>query len=193
MQSDDYLRLFICLPGKVSVTLSVELVIGCSLEHMTVAPERSVDLLVVIVEVSGDIDVRLNVYTTPVPWLVGLNFLPIESPRKNVTLFISDPLKKSISQRRAVDDESVTIQVKVAWGSEQTSSLRIGMPITDYSWSCMHGQHHIIVYQPVINSVSCMYIPDTVDRTTRITRVTFFMLSNSFKAILLVEQAIIKP
>ena len=67
MQSDDYLRLFVCLPGKVSVTLSVELVIGCSLEHMTVAPERSVDLLVVIVEVSGDIDVRLNVYTTPVP------------------------------------------------------------------------------------------------------------------------------
>ena len=37
------------------------------LEHETVAPEMSVGVLVVIVEVSGDIDVRLKWYITSVP------------------------------------------------------------------------------------------------------------------------------
>ena len=40
------------------------------LKHKTVAPERSVGVLVVIVEVSGEFDVRLKLYRTLVTgWL----------------------------------------------------------------------------------------------------------------------------
>lgn len=59
--------------------------------------QRSVGVLVVIVEVSGDDDVSMNVYHTPVP-PVALTDLPIiVSPRENATLFMLSPLKKSIS------------------------------------------------------------------------------------------------
>ena len=95
-------------------------------EHGTVASERSVGVLVVTVEVSGDDDMSLNMYSTPVP-RASLNDLPIVSPRENSTLLISLPLKKFISQSRVVN--SVTVQVKVASDSEQTSNLRIGMSV----------------------------------------------------------------
>ena len=95
------------------------------LEHETVAPERSVDVLVVIVEVSGDCDMRLNSYI-PVS-LVACCFAPIWSVDSYNTLSMSsESLKKSISHCRIVD--SVTVQVKIASDSVQTSSLRIGVP-----------------------------------------------------------------
>ena len=49
---------FIYLPFKASVATLAEP--WSPLEHETVAPERSVGVLVVIVEVSGDFDVRLK-------------------------------------------------------------------------------------------------------------------------------------
>lgn len=90
-------RIFMYLLGKASVATSAEL--WTPSEHETVALERSFGVLVIIVEVSGDVDVRLNLYTTPVPRFIGLNSLPITSLRKNITLFMSDPLKKSTLQQ----------------------------------------------------------------------------------------------
>ena len=52
------------------------------LEHMTVAPERSVGVSVVTVEIRGNVDVRLNWYTTPVPSLVAYWSCPTESVRE---------------------------------------------------------------------------------------------------------------
>lgn len=95
--------------------------------HDTVAPERSVDAMVVMVEVRGDFDVRLKVYT--VPWLVlGLKRLPMESLAKNDTLLISWPLKKSISQDRTV---VFTTHVKMTFVPGQLYALparRVAVP-----------------------------------------------------------------
>ena len=68
--------------------------------HDTIAPERSVDAMVVIVEVRGDLDVRLKLYT--VPCLMTCSMVPIGSLEEYATLSISRLLKKSISQDRSV-------------------------------------------------------------------------------------------
>jgi hypothetical protein len=65
------------LPCKTSVAVSAEFPIP--LEHETVAPERSVGVLVDIVEVSGDLDVRLKWYSTSVPRLSANKICPIGS------------------------------------------------------------------------------------------------------------------
>jgi hypothetical protein len=54
------------IPVKTCVDVSEEACIP--LEHETVAPERSVGVLVDIAEVSGNLDVRLKWYITSVPW-----------------------------------------------------------------------------------------------------------------------------
>ena len=68
--------------------------------HDTIAPDRSVDVMVVIVEVRGDFDVRVKLYT--VPCLVTCSTVPTGSLEECATLSISRPLKKSISQDRSV-------------------------------------------------------------------------------------------
>ena len=103
------------------------------LEHETVAPERSAGILVVTVEVSGDVDMSLKLYNTapgPVPRL-RLTIFPIESVEKNDTLLMSSSInieKSVISHSRVVD--SVTIQVKLASDSEQASKLRFEVPMS---------------------------------------------------------------
>ena len=65
------------LPHKVSaVTLAEPWV---PLEHEIVAPERSSGVSVVIVEVSGDLEERLKLYTAPVALLVAPSSNPTES------------------------------------------------------------------------------------------------------------------
>lgn len=63
-----------------SVLLSKAIVeSGLPSEHETIASERSVGVSVVIVEVSGDVDVRLKWYATSVPTFLGLKCLPMLS------------------------------------------------------------------------------------------------------------------
>ena len=52
------------VPCKTSIAISAEFF--SPLEHKTVALERSVGVLVDIVEVSGELDVRLKWYPVPV-------------------------------------------------------------------------------------------------------------------------------
>ena len=87
-------------------------------------------MLVVIVEVSGDIDVRLKWYSTPVSLLVALCSHPVGSLRKCVTLSVSSSLKKSIPQCRVVD--SVTVQVKLTSGKTYYFRFRANIQSEDW-------------------------------------------------------------
>ena len=106
---------------KASVTVATSAEFLSPSEHETVAPERSVGVLVVTVEVKGDDDMSLNVYS-----LLGLYSFGA-SPRENKILSMSPPVKKLICHISV--DSCVTIQVNMASDSEHTSSLRNGMPI----------------------------------------------------------------
>ena len=64
---------------KVSVAIVSAADICCPSEHETVAPERSAGVLVDVVEVSGDLDVRLKWYTTPVLRFLATISCPIGS------------------------------------------------------------------------------------------------------------------
>ena len=118
---------FYNLPGIISTTSVSLWAEPWPSWHDTVAPEISVDATVVMVEVRGDVEVRLNVYT--IPWLVwGLNCLPMESLGMNDTRLISRPLKKSMSQDRKV---VFTTHVKVTIVPGQLyalSAFRVAVP-----------------------------------------------------------------
>ena len=56
----------IIVPGMISTTnVSMLAELANPSRHDTIAPERSVDAMVVIVEVRGDLDVRVKLYTAP--------------------------------------------------------------------------------------------------------------------------------
>ena len=93
------------LPCKASVATSAES--SNPSEQETVAPERSVGVLVFMVEVKGDDDMSLNVYSAPV-FLLGLSSFCIP-PQENEILSMSPPVKKFVSHISV--DSRITMQV----------------------------------------------------------------------------------
>ena len=96
--------------------------------HDTIAPDRSVDAMVVMVEVRGDmIDVRVKLYT--VPCLVTCSMVPTGSLEDCGTLSISRPLKKSISQDRSVVVFTTHVNTTSVPGQLYAlSALRVALP-----------------------------------------------------------------
>ena len=101
--------------------------------HDTVAPDRSVDAMVVIVEVRGDFDVRVKLYT--VPRLVTCSMVPIGSLEEYATLSISRLLKKSISQDRSVVVFTTHVNTTSVPGQLYAlSAVRVALPtMTSYN------------------------------------------------------------
>ena len=100
--------------------------------HDTVAPDRSVDAMVVIVEVRGDFDVRVKLYT--VPRLVACSMVPIGSLEEYATLSISRLLKKSISQERPVVVLTTHVNTTLVPGQLYgLSALRVAIPTGVYN------------------------------------------------------------
>ena len=73
-----------------SVVISAELSGYLDLsEHDTLAPERSAGMLVVIVDVNGDNDVTINLYSTPVRPRLWMEISSVGPSRVNITLLTS--------------------------------------------------------------------------------------------------------
>ena len=84
--------------------------------------------MVVIVEVRGDLDVRLKLYTVPLH--VACSGVPIGSLEEYAILCISRPLKKSMSQDRSVVVFTTHMNTTSVPGQLYAlSTLRVAIPI----------------------------------------------------------------
>ena len=86
------LKIIIIIPGIKIMSISA-LLVNPSL-HITIAPSRSVDVLVVIMEVRGDVDVRLKEYIVSLIVMMSLLLPMIISLEKyrSIMLLVSGPL-----------------------------------------------------------------------------------------------------